>query len=292
MTYLKTPLTILLLATACSGPVELSESTRSATGGSTPPSHPPAPTWSNPAFTSDNDPINCIDNGFITYRNTIKPIIQEYCVGCHGPEISTTPSQNHNGFATDRVSLNLSTWASINAASINAANICSFALPQNPGDVPRMPPPQSEAALPAEDLANISAWCAQRTIYGNFTPTLSPPQQNELLLGKVPPSVTITSVSNSLAITWFSSVDPSGNPTVALFHDDDRQGFDGELIQGCLPPGQNVIAPGETVPAPVSFPWLDWAQQAPGVYYIYACIYDHQTVFCDYADKAVTIAGT
>ncbi len=237
-----------------------------------------------PVFVSDNDPANCIDHGFVTYRNSIAPLMAKRCSGCHGPTIGVT---NPGGFAVDPVSPQLSTWSEVEQ---HLSDICNAVTPPSPDQPAAMPPAQSDPLLEPEEARLFSAWCTQRARYQSHSPALSTSEQHWLLRGKQLPTIEILGVVDGrntplppLEVHYQTTADPEGTATVAIFVDDDREGFDGTVVDGCLPPGQTAVG---------RYTWHDWQDLSPGTYYVYGCIFDHQTVACDYAEQKLSIVGT
>ena len=77
---------------------------------------------------------------------------------------------------------------------------------------------------------------------------------------------------------------------MALFYDTDREGFDGTLIEGCLPPSPGACDPitGACAWDTTTYgPWSTPSSFPPRFYWIYACAFDGESVYCDYADNRV-----
>ena len=68
------------------------------------------------------------------------------------------------------------------------------------------------------------------------------------------------------------------SPTIAVFYDNDREGFDGTLLQECI----TAVEPGRSLS-------LDSSDVRAGTYHLYACIFDGDNVACNYSANTVTV---
>ena len=220
-----------------------------------------------------DDPANCIYKGKITYKNTVKEILNRRCTICHGEEHDPVGYSNPYGFAVAPVdSLKFATpMDAVTYASSISSNVESG----------HMPPP-TEPDLSAEDASRLIAWFEQDGgLEGSAIPTLNTVSTTRLF-----------SPPNRYRITY-QAYDPDSVATVAFFYDTDNNGFDGTLIAGCLSESTftivlNPVTLEVTVTIlPATYTWNATAVPA-GTYYVYGCVYDTETVYCDYAPGSIT----
>jgi len=221
-----------------------------------------APTTTVPSTPS----YECIDWGQITYKNTVKDIAEKYCKKCHSGivnsnDLTTTLGENPNkdGYAVAPKSPNLNSYSMV---SWGMGQVFSETLP--------MPPPQSEEPLEEADLERLKIW------YNGEDGNEQRPEGLDI------PEISISYAAHSRSqfrITYSASVDAdSDSPSVAIFYDTNREGFDGTLLEECL----SVPSRGVSVA-------LDSSDISNGTYYLYACVFDGDNVTCDYADDSVSV---
>jgi hypothetical protein len=208
----------------------------------------------------------CIDWGQITYKNTVKDLAEKYCRKCHAGVVNSDDltaddgeNPNKSGYAIAPKYPNLDSYDNV---KWRMAQVFSETLP--------MPPPQSEEPIEEADLERLRIW-----YYGEEDNEEKPP-------GLEIPEVNISDVAHSnsqFRITYSADADDeSESPSVAIFYDTDREGFDGTLLQECM----SLSEPGISTS-------IDSSDVSNGTYYLYACVFDGDNVTCDYADDSVSV---
>lgn len=134
-------------------------------------------------------------------------------------------------------------------------------------------------ALDPHDAA--SAWSEPAVLYVSTAPYEAPTIAVTSPALPVVPTIVTTAdgVRKQLAIHW-EGTDPNIEPTIALYYDSDRSGYDGNLIVDGLRQ-QSGTQSG-------TYTW-DVSALPPGAYYIYAVIYDAKGVGKAYAPGALVV---
>ena len=167
--------------------------------------------------TSGDDEAMCTSPGTLTFRNSVEPFLDRYCVKCHTTD-AVSP-QDAWGTFFDEVD-----WHDESQGPAVAYSIY-YALGAE--GVYAMPPSSEES--PTEDeVTAVQRWYEDTYDSGDGDWTTA--------LGTEPATVELTEVSLRLRQldVSFEAIDLDSEATVTLFLDSDDEGWDGEAILGCL----------------------------------------------------------
>jgi hypothetical protein len=236
----------------------------------------------DPIFGKPDNPADCEYWGRITYRNTVKRIMDVHCTSCHGRTIDDATREDDEAWS------NAPAVDWFHLGRVDDMTTGTIGMVCNAFRAGTMPPPQSQAALETGESADLEAWCdryddgaSEAELQGSFLPAADVQGVN---YNRFTGNATIT----------YAGGDPDSAGHVALYYDTDREGFDGTLIAGCLPPTPGFCtAPGECTWTPSTYIW-----SVPGGggfpprltrYWVYMCTFDDETVTCDYSPNAILV---
>ena len=252
---------------ACQGEANLSSTTQAIVAnsqiGSVPETTASVDDFLEVSLSRQDDPDNCIDWGQVTYKNSIKDITKKYCTKCHSNVLDEDGNPNGYAVAPKRPYINdgLSEYGTL--GSYSPSYILGLIDPDDGSDA-KMPPPQSEEPMDDDDKERFRAWV----------------EDYDAKEGSELPEVSISYaayVNGYIRVTYEATDEDSDDAKVALFYDNDAEGFNGTLMRGCL----SLAEDGR------STTW-NATDLDNGTYYIYGCIFDGDSVACDYADYVIT----
>ncbi len=230
------------------------------------------------------DGTYCIDEGVVTFRNTIEPLLGEYCLKCHSPD-AVSPQYT---WGADHLDVDWEADGASSAYAVYYGFVYARDAYTGTSEEHQIMPPATESQPTEDEIELVRTWYEGTYDEGA--------EAWEVALGSALPTIEVVGASFSpfsgqLSVTY-KGLDEDSEATVTVFLDDDDEGLDGQAIEGCLPESPGVcdattheclaLEHTESVSVPDSI--------EAGSYYVYACIYDQETVWCDYLYTPLRVA--